>query len=67
MTTEQYLAQIWPATGAEVMQLVAEAMRNTGYQASDESLELLRSICDTERHGFVCCRFRFSCIYHIHG
>jgi hypothetical protein len=36
LTTGQYLAQTWPASGAEVMGIVAETMRNTDHHASGE-------------------------------
>jgi hypothetical protein len=36
LTTGQYLAQTWPTSGAEVMRIVAEVMRNTDHHASGE-------------------------------
>lgn len=34
LTTGQYLAQTWPASGAKLMGIVAEVMRNTDHYAS---------------------------------
>ncbi|KAH8895964.1 hypothetical protein GQ53DRAFT_604704, partial [Thozetella sp. PMI_491] len=41
LTTAQYLAQTWPTSGADVMELVTEVIHNTGHHSSNWTLETL--------------------------